>query len=292
MRVTEVFNFIRERWLIQQRRAAGQPKPWTKNKIFQQYRFTCVYREDDKVTRWITENWRRPHKDDPDLWFAMTLARFFNLPATLDVVQYPVPWRPVQVLKRLEKYERDITFNTAAYYVPTCNPGRRTVFSSAYMVRSDPGRKINYVTDVVLAPLWKARETVRPRKGDKLAQFFNRLVSYYGMGSFMAAQVIADTKQVGVLKKADDWWTWSASGPGSRRGLNRVLGRPKDAPWREEEWLDQLQLLQIGLAPLLREAGMPRMCAQDTQGIGCCEFDKYERARLGEGRPKQKYPGT
>jgi hypothetical protein len=52
-----------------------------------------------------------------------------------------------------------------------------------------------------------------------------------------------------------------------------------------------LQELRATLVPLLRKAGMPRMHAQDVQGIACCEWDKYCRARLGEGRPKQHYPG-
>lgn len=276
MRVQEVFEFIHERWLVQQRRASGAPKPWTANKILQQYRFTCAYREDDKVTRWITENWRAPHADDPDAWFALTVARFFNLPQTLQIIKYPVPFKPERLRSALSKMEEE---------------GLK-LFSAAYMVRSDPGRKLDYVLDAALGPLWKDRAAIRPRKGDKLAQFYARLRPYYGLGGFMCGQIIADTKYLQPLKKADDWWTWAVSGPGSRRGLNRIMGRPVEAPWQEEEWLAQAQLLQLRLNPLLRAAGMPRMHLQDVQGIGMCEMDKMERARLGEGRPKQLYPGT
>lgn len=34
-----------------------------------------------------------------------------------------------------------------------------------------------------------------------------------------------------------------------------------------------------------------KLCAQDIQNC-LCEFDKYERVRLGEGAPKQRYPGV
>ncbi len=61
MRVDEVFAFVHERHQIYLRRQAGQPKPWTANPILQQYRFTNVYRELDRVTIWIRENWREPH---------------------------------------------------------------------------------------------------------------------------------------------------------------------------------------------------------------------------------------
>ena len=44
------------------------------------------------MTRWIRVNWREPHADDPDLWFAMVVARFVNWPDTLAEIGYPVPW--------------------------------------------------------------------------------------------------------------------------------------------------------------------------------------------------------
>lgn len=280
MRVTDLFSFIHERWQVQQRRAAGQLKPWTQNKILQQYRFTNVYREDDAVTKWIAANWRAPHSKDPDLWFALVVARLLNLPASLAAIGYPVPWRAAQ-FKRVLQQRRQRGENN---------------FNAAYIVSTN-GRamdKVDYVADVVLTPLWQQRATVRGvvSTSRTLQGIHAALTKFQGLGSFMSAQVIADLKYVAPLNKATDWWQWAASGPGSRRGLNRVLGRAVNAPWKEEEWLRQLQLLQLALNPLLRQTGMPRMHAQDVQSIACCEWDKYERARLGEGRPKQRYAGV
>ena len=53
--------------------------------------------------------------------------------------------------------------------------------------------------------------------------------------------------------------------------------------------VQKLQQLHVEMKPLLRRV-MPRMHAQDLQNC-LCEFDKYERERLGEGHPKQRYPG-
>lgn len=48
MRVADLMKFASERHLIYKRREAGQPKPWTKDKILRTFRFTNMYRELDR----------------------------------------------------------------------------------------------------------------------------------------------------------------------------------------------------------------------------------------------------
>ena len=85
--------YLNERWSIHQKRLKDLPPPWTNDQALRKYRFCQIRREDDRVTRWIHENWLRPHADDPDLWHAMCVARIgFNLPATLEIVKWPEPW--------------------------------------------------------------------------------------------------------------------------------------------------------------------------------------------------------
>ncbi len=146
------------------------------------------------------------------------------------------------------------------------------------------------MVEKVLAPLWKDRKAVRPRAGDRLEQFYNRLLPYYGMGSFMVGQIIADTKFTVPLNNAEDWWTWATVGPGSARGLNAVLGRDFNTSWCGEEWYSQLQLLQTKIDPLVRTAKMPRISAQDLQNC-LCEYSGYFKVRHLGMRKKQLYPG-
>lgn len=276
MRVGDLFNFMRERHNIYERKLAGQPKPWTEDTILQSFRFCNVYRELDSVTIWIAENWRKPFKDDPDLWFAMVVARLVNWPNTLAAIGYPVPWDPANFTHTIHLHQ----------------DRKEKVFSGAYIVSTNGHTmdKAEYLSQYVLGPLWRERDRLRPRKGERLADFFQRLNGFNGMGSFMAGQVIADVKYAGELQDAPDWWAWAASGPGSRRGLNRVCGRPVDASWPRDSWHSTLMELAQPINSMIREADMPPLHAQDLQNC-LCEFDKYERTRLGEGRPRSTYLG-
>src|SRR5690606_32900931 len=195
-----LFAFIRERHAIWERRNKGLPKPWTEDPILQSYRFCNVYRELDKETIWIRKNWR--NDSDPDNWFAMVVARLVNWSPTLEVVGYPVPWRPSTFLRRIHALE---------------DKGVK-VWGGAYIVSTNGAKqpKAEYLTEQVLTPLWNARKEIRPRPDDTLEAFYDRLRRFRGMGSFIAAQVVAAAKFVAPLTQAPDWESFAASGLGSR----------------------------------------------------------------------------
>jgi hypothetical protein len=246
---------------------------WTTDPILQTYRFCNVYRENDTVTRWIADHWRGPHSTDPDLWFAMVVARFVNWPDTLDEIGYPVPWNRGNFLGVMDKRKTE---------------GLKR-WTGAYLIRAESprtgGDKARYQADSVFGPMWEKREQLRPKAGDTLNSCHMLLGQWHGLGSFMAAQVVADLKYVEPLQGASDWWTFAASGPGSRRGLNRVLGVPKDNPWREDEWRMENERLREWFN---HEWDHEQLHGQDMQNV-LCEWDKHERVRLGEGRPRAKY---
>jgi len=277
MRTEELFRFIAERESIREKKDAGAVKPWTTDPILRRYSFCNINRECDKVTRWIADKWRNPHAADPDLWFAMTVARLVNWPDTLAELGYPATWdvgRFVTVLH--DRYKRGEKVYSGAYIVGT---GGQSI------------DKAEFLAHHVLTPMWESRANVRPKPGESLASVHRRLCGFVGMGGFMSAQVIADLKYVAPLTEADDWWTFAASGPGSRRGLNRVLNQRVDSRWDENRWHASLMKLAYAMAPLIRDAGMATLHNQDLQGL-LCEFDKYERTRMGQGRPRSTYPGS
>jgi len=273
-RVTEfdldtVRYFIREREAVRVRKERGDPRPWTDDPIMQVASFCNVHREDDRVSRWIAKNWRTPHADDPDLWFAMVVARLVNWPDTLAEIDYPVPWDPDHFL---------------AVMVARRARSEKTTYGPAYTISAGTKGQLKpvYQMSQIFGPLWAAREQLRPKPGQSLIAWYSLLRDFHGMGSFMAAQVVADIKYVEPLTKAPDWWTFAASGPGSRRGLNRISGRPVDAGWREADWYRQLRRLHDVLAI------DPPLHCQDLQNV-LCEVDKLLRYRGGQGKPKRQY---
>jgi hypothetical protein len=265
MRVFDVVSFICKR------EGARLKMPVT-DVIIRTYRFCNMRREDDRVTRWISDNWRAPNDNHSDLWFAMCVARMaLNEIDSMKELGVPLPWNEDQFLNVVKSRQ---------------NRGLR-VYNPAYMIATPnwTGPKYLFLITKLLGPMWANREYLRPTPSDTLASFFARLHSCYGVGTFTAAQVVADMKYTFLLRGAADWWTWAAPGPGSRRGLNRVFNNPINQSWRDDIFLDKLNELMVEVNRWFPSSPFH---AQDLQNV-MCEFDKYERARNGEGKPKQKY---
>lgn len=278
--VERLQQWIWKRYQILKLKKQGQVKPWTNDPIFQQYSFCNVHREDDKTTKFIRQ-WAKRADDDPNLWFAFCVARLINRAESLNEMGWAV-FRGARVLWNADKF------------IEICADIKNTggkIFSGAYIVSTNGHKmdKIAYLEKHVLSPLWEKRNAVKSVK--TCEQLYAELRAFNGMGTFMAAQVVADAKFHGALLRATDWWTFAAPGPGSRRGLNRVYGQPKDTPWSEHEWLYALHKLQDVITPWCKSYGIPSISAQDLQNC-LCEFDKYERTRLGEGRPRSRYNGV
>ena len=260
--------YLNERWSIHQKRLKGLPPPWTTDAALQKYRFCQVRREDDRVTRWIHENWLRPHADDPDLWHAMCVARIFNLPSTLEAMNWPEPWgrRGANMLAVARSLKADgATIYTNAY--STCCGLRST----------EVGVPLINHHEKILNLLWAKRKELQLTSDDTLRSVYDRLVQQFGFGTFMANQVVADLKHGTALYGASDWATFAASGSGSLRGLNRLCGYEPVPRWRggEVDWHATLIEVRKALLPSLPKA----LRGLDAQNIehGLCELDKLCR---------------
>jgi hypothetical protein len=91
-----------------------------------------------------------------------------------------------------------------------------------------------------------------------------------GVAGFYAGQVVADCKFFAPLSNAPDVMTFAVSGPGSRRGLARVLGRPiKSYEGNEARWQRDFNILRTQLAPEIEQIFTPDNEADRAIGKVC-----------------------
>lgn len=270
--------FIKERHQIYLRRQQKQTAPWTDDPILAQYRFCNVYRQLDRTTIWLNENWY-PAFDPKHQLFAACVARVFNHPDPLTVIRPlmrgGIAWNPEAIKRALKLHQNQGGIVRGHAYIVSTN-GQSLPF-------------VDYIVDQVLTPI---HDRLRfQHKFLNLGALSAWLQSFQGMGGFMAGQVIADVKyrterfSGGYMS---DWWTFVVPGPGSKRGLNRLLGMPHDKPMSERLFMRKFAEAALIANKVTLNEKWPEMDAQDVQNC-LCEFDKYERARLGQGRPKQNY---
>lgn len=280
------FYWIKERTAIRTRRYSGEPKPWTDDAILQSYRFCNVRRMDDKVSAWLYNNWYQPNFDHKNILAAVAIARFINQVESLSYVGFPYKWDIEKIKSRMRKYRDDPASPTS-------------IFSAAYMVRGGDagGEKVSDVVDRYVNPL--VVDNIKDQLDTEYMEESHAIIQKcYGFGSFNAGQIVADLRW--AMK--GDWVdkdTWAPVGPGSSRGMQRLLGIDVKAS-RQSRIVPQEEFMEF-LTDLMEEGRKRKdlkklpvvkiMEAQDWQNC-LCEFDKYERVLWNQGRPKQKYDGV
>lgn len=267
--------WITERAQIRLRRNEGRPWPWTDDEILQTYRFCNVRRMDDYVSRWLLLCWYKPYRDHPNTLAAAVLARHFNLPDALEEI--------TRLVYPPEGGAPDL--GAAAEVLRQRRREGHNIFNAAYMVRGIGEQdKVEMVINRVVRPLVGSPPTLDVTSMEACAA---ALLPYWGLASFMAGQVVADLRWALTGAWADRL-TWAPPGPGSRRGLNRLQGLPVKTPLPDEKFQGVFREVMGLLQEKLPHHLTVRLEAMDYQNC-LCEFDKYERALWGQGRPKQLY---
>jgi hypothetical protein len=279
--------WINERETIRRKKEWDEaPKPWSDDPIFQKTYFCNVKREDDRVTRFLRNEWYPLHTQFfPHFELAVIAARFINWPDTLrEIPQIERHWSE----ERLDEWVGDVEFTLNA----RASRGEKA-WGHAYVVTTSGVHmpKAQYLADRVLRPAHRALERVFGRgagypSGYALAQAHELFTSLRGVASFMSGQIIADLKNTPLhpLADAPDWMTWATPGPGSLRGLSWFFERKITPKMFGGAIGEAWQLVE----PHVNTWGVIHM--QDFQNC-LCEYDKYMRVKAGTGRSKRSYPG-
>lgn len=273
--------WVREREQIRLRKERGDPPPWTEDPILASFRFCCVRREDDRVTRWVREHVREPYAEHPLLWLMLCLCRQVNWPDTL-----------AELIETSGAWPAHDDYSPAR--LATALRSRRTrgdkVYTGAYVIpapRERGGDKQRHVAEVVIGALYHERRRAALegwfRHG--LQRAHGQLRQFCGWGDFLAYQAVVDMRFCpGLLAQAPDRASWAAAGPGSIRGLNRLYGRPVEAALPQARALEEMLAIY---ALVERETGVA-IDLSDVPNI-LCETDKYLRTLREEGHPRARY---
>jgi len=146
-----------------------------------------------------------------------------------------------------------------------------------------------------------APKIVNACKSNRMQIVFEELLNGYLIGKFVAYEIACDLRFTPLFSETpEDVLTWANMGGGAQRGLQR-LGMPafnKDVGlksmvclWAESEEFLQDHVKKHKELPLsARAVEYPPFELREIEH-SLCEFDKYERIRLNQGRPRQKYDG-
>jgi hypothetical protein len=283
-RASAFFRFMEKREQLRLNKAAGQSWPWSDDAILNTYKFTNVKREHDRTTMWMRKHWTQPHdnSDAGEIIFNCGLFRYFGTIEFAEAIGWQQNWNPESVSAvASQRHASKLRVFTGAYIIPTM--GLKQV-------------KHEVVCRLILSPLWLARHelAIIAQETKSWRRVGERLMCLPGFGGtgFMAKEMLQDVMHTRVLRNAVDRNSWCPAGPGACRGLNRLHDRPvtQGIPF-DKALAEMIELFSVA-KPLLAN-WMPELELHDIQ-FQLCEFDKYERVRTGEGRPKARYtpPGV
>jgi hypothetical protein len=264
-------HWIREREYVRVAKEFGRPKPWTSDALLRDYRWCNVRRMDDRVSRELFERWY-PRNLSPWKGLDLTLAlfaRLFNWPEALDEITGHLDGARVTLTQRAERGEK--------------------VFTGAYVVPGVPGKnKVDSILDLIGDIAAHDLDVLQPT----MRGTWQQLIRFNGMGSFLAGQVVADLAHLPSGRAWPDAATWAPIGPGSARGINRLRGIQKDKAVSQEQFEQLLPGVIEALRPRITGIWDDRkLQAMDVQNC-LCEFDKYRRLTLSEGKVRARYDGA
>ena len=267
--------FASERQNIFWKKINGEPAPWTKDPILQEYKFCNSYRVNDRVSQYLLKNviYNGKKYSNEDMLFRILLFKLFNKESTWELL--------------LDNFN-DITLKTFdvkmySNVLEKAISNGVKIYNDAYISCANKAFGYDRKHDNHLALLNKMfnEDKVQNKilKSKTMEDAFNIIKKYPLIGNFMAYQLVTDINYSDVVNWNEDEFT--VAGPGSLRGIKKCFidkgnKSKKDIIRYIYEKQDKefkrlnLNFKRIGNRPLQ---------LIDCQNI-FCELDKYCRQAL------------
>jgi len=280
---TDFWQWVNERHAIYNKRAAGEDRPWTDDVVLRDYKFTNVFRELDRGT--IALRTMEAGQTDPGLILFNTVwYRLYN-------------WH---------EHATDLGFcdyDALEKYMTICQRTGKRIFTGAHMVRGVGGEAKVWPYLRLSKHIWENRDGLA-RACTSIYEAFRVMMLQYLIGDFTAYEIASDLRwSLGI---DSDKYTWGNPGNGARRGLKRLGCLPTvdsmrwiwdSAPlFAAPHVMEHYPVETSVVHDSVEHTGEPQEHAWPPFELrevehSLCEFDKWERARRGQGTPRQKFNG-
>lgn len=265
------WHFVGERQQIFEKRAKGEPGPWTSDPILSRYKFCNVYRAADRVSQYMINEVCYGGAAGEDLAFQIVAFRTFSRIETWEEVKDQLGHAPTVDDLSSGRFEEALT--------GIRNEGRKLYTGSFILCANDAyGRSIKHLNHVELFKGMFLHGDLYDRtvEAESLREVYDALHKYPLMGDFMSYQVAIDLNYSTLIDFSENDFT--KAGPGALRGIAKVF--EGTAGWSPEQvimWMvdnQESEMSRLGI-PFNGLYGRP-MHAIDCQNV-FCETDKYLR---------------
>lgn len=265
------WRFAAERLAMYYRRLADPIGPCTADPILSGFRFTNTYRAADRVSQYLISEVQAgaDRSQDPrEVFFRTILFKIFNRIETWEALERrlgPLTWANLDATALDEALEnlrrRGNSIYSAAYIMPSPSYGRTRKHS-------------NHIA--LLLQMMKDRLPERIKQAPSLRTVYELVLSYPGIGPFLAFQYTIDLNYSSLLDfdEAD----LVVAGPGALDGISKCFsntGRatPEDVIY----WMTDRQQSEFVRSGLRFDG----LYGRPLQPIDCqnvfCEISKYAR---------------
>lgn len=306
----DFYGWMIRRHEIYLKRVQGLPKPWTDDPILRDFKFTNVFRELDRGTLALRKmeqgavaayqcgDWEFSNTQQAAelLLFNTWWYRIWNLDVHAEACGF------VSSYDALEAYMRKLDSFSGA-----------RMWTSAHMIRGQGGeRKVDTYLKMMKS-IWDQLPflTAKIQQIGTLQGAFDIILETPLIGDFTAYEIVSDLRHH-ILAFAPDIYVWANPGNGAIRGMRRLGLEPTVGTiqhlWQfapaylkgtclDDHFPFECHLVEIHddvtveIGSLKAEPRWPPFELREIEH-SLCEFDKYERARLGQGRPRQRFNGA
>lgn len=273
--------YFNEREKILRRREESKSRPWTHDPILDCFRFTNVFRDDDKVSMQLNHVCGGIFDQRLRMFNAIAF-RMFNCLEGYRLVS------PKGYVKRWDEKAVMARFDNA-------RANNKQIFGGAYLIANSlaSGFPKHQFYVRLLTKIWKDKAWLLRvvTENGTLQHASEILQEYPGIGGFLGYEFALDLEANDILIAPDDKYTWANIGPGARRGINFIEGVDRNTRRNQKDCLLWLRDM-YDIASEFIDLRVIYLYDIDMRLLenGLCETSKYASV-LTTGRAKRKYHG-